>query len=72
MTFIASVVSLQWFWQKWNLISGDKIYVSTIPKWNHTKGNIYACEYCMKTKVVDQKIKAKFNFTSFGLQWKLI
>ena len=30
-------------WQKWNLISGDKILCKQYPKWNHIKGNICAC-----------------------------
>ena len=66
------VISLRSFWQKWNFISGNKCYVNTTFKWNHSKGNICACEYFIKTKIVDQKIKTKISFISFRPQWKLI
>ena len=66
------VISLRSFWQKWNFISGNKCYVNTTFKWNHSKGNICTCEYFIKTKIVDQKIKTKISFISFRPQWKLI
>ena len=40
---IAGVVSLRYFWQKWNFISGFKISCKNYPKWNHMKGNICTC-----------------------------
>ena len=43
MKFIAGVISLRLFWQKWNFISGDKISCKHHPKWNHMKGNICTC-----------------------------
>ena len=61
-THCAGVTS---FRQKWNFISGDQCYVNTTPKWNHSKGNICACKYFIKTKIVVQKIKTKKNFISF-------
>ena len=35
----------------------NKYYVNISPKWNHPKENIWSCEYSIKTKTVDQKIK---------------
>ena len=40
MKLTAGVISLWSFWQKWNLISGEKILCKHYPKWNHMKGNI--------------------------------
>ena len=33
MKFIAGIISLQSFWQKWNFILGDKISCKHYPKW---------------------------------------
>ena len=41
--FIAGVILLQSFWQKWNFVSGDKISCKHYPKWNYMKGNICTC-----------------------------
>ena len=62
MKLIAGDISLRSFWQKLNFISGDKCYANTAPKWNHPKVNICACEYFIKTKTLDQKIKTKMDF----------
>ena len=50
--FIAGVILLRWFWQKWNFISGDKISCKNYPKWNQLKIKICACVYFMKTKMI--------------------
>ena len=52
------------FWKKLNFILGGKWYVNTTGKWNHSKGNIYACKYFIKIKIIDQKIKNRFHFGS--------
>ena len=59
------VISLRLFRQKLNLMSGDKCYQSTTPKSNHLEGNICACVYFIKTKVVDQQIKNSANLFYF-------
>ena len=49
---IAGFISLRSFWQKWNFISGGKISCKHYPKWINVKGNICACVYSIKTKMI--------------------
>ena len=65
MKLIVRVISLRLFRQKLNLMSGDKCYQSTTPKSNHLEGNICACVYFIKTKVIDQQIKNRANLFYF-------
>ena len=58
--------------RSWKLILGDKYYVNTTRKWNHSKLNICACEYFRKAKIVDKKIRTNVNFISLRPQWKLM
>ena len=55
--YIAAVVLLKLLCLGRNFFSGDKCHVNTSPKWNDPKGNICLCEYFIKTKIADQKIK---------------
>ena len=52
MKLIVGVISLRSFWQEWKFISGDKISCKHHPKWNYLKGNIWACVYFIKTKMI--------------------
>ena len=37
------------------------------PKGNHLKGNVCACEFFIKARIVDQKIKTKFLKTNVSI-----
>lgn len=63
---------LRSFWQKWNIISGDKCYLNTTSKRIHPKGNICACEYFIQAKILDQNKTFDLDFVSFRPQWNLI
>ena len=43
MKLVTGVISLRSFWQKWNLISGEKISCKHYLKWYKMKGNICTC-----------------------------
>ena len=53
---VAGINQLLSFWQKCHFISGDKCHVNIYPKWNHSKGNICACE-CKNTRLKNQNKK---------------
>ena len=71
MKLIPGVISLRSFWQKWTFTPSDKILCKHYLKWNHPKGNICACEYFIKTKIVGQKIETRITSISFRPQWQL-
>ena len=43
MKLVTGVISLRSFWQKWNLVSGEKISCKHYLKWYKMKGNICTC-----------------------------
>ena len=57
--FIAAILT------EMDFISCDKMLCKHYPKWNHPKGNIWACDYFIKTKIVDRKIKTEMTFIPF-------
>ena len=77
LKFIADVISLWSFWQKWNLISGDKISCKQYPKmpthvhqniksfWNAAEMKRHVSRICF---YVSLKISRPFEFIS-TLMW---
>ena len=64
MKLTAGVISLQSFWQKCNFLSSDKISCKHYPKWNHMKGNICACVYFIKRKMIGFYWTGRFSGTT--------
>ena len=85
---IADVISLRSFWQKWNLISGDKISCKHYPKWNHMKGNICTCvnknDWLLfsgpfisghprnEIRFISPTMKSNINRISFIVDWNFV
>ena len=64
MKLIVSFISLGSFWQEWNFVSLDKRSCKHYPKWNNMKGNICACLYFIKTKIIGFYWMGRFSWTT--------
>ena len=64
MKLIAVVISLRSFWHELNFISRDKMSCKHYPKLNKIKGNICACLYFIKTKIIGFYSIGRFSQTT--------